>query len=116
MNLRSAVVGVVSLVVLSLVGAAMVIGHGGSSPSVHLAGGSAWFPTPHQGSMALLDGGTGARITRIDNAAKPDADFTVEQAGSSGLVVDRDQGTVTKIDGATWEPSRPVHVANGRDD
>ncbi len=114
-RVRGGLVGVVTVVVLALVGGIVFVGRGQASPSLHLGSGAAWFPTLRQGSVALIDGATGGRVTRIDGVAKPNGHYEVEQSGSSALVVDHDTGTVTKIDAATWKLSAPVPVGSPGD-
>ncbi len=116
MNVRSILAGVVTVVVLAFVGGLVFVGRGQASPSLHLESGAAWFPTVRQGSIALIDGATGGRVTRIDGVAKPNGHYDVEQSGSSALIVDRDAGTVSKVDAATWQLGTPVPVGSPGDD
>ncbi len=115
-NVRTVGAWVMTAVLLAGVGGIVLVGRGQASPSLHLGSGAAWFPTLRQGSVALIDGATGGRVTRVDRAAKPNGNFEVEQSGSSALVVDRDAGTVTKVDAATWQLGTPVPVGSPGDD
>ncbi len=115
MSVRNVFAGVVTVVVLALVGGLVFVGRGQASPTLHLGSGAAWFPTTRQGSVALIDGATGGRVTRIDGVARANGHFDVEQSGSSALVVDQDAGTVTKVDAATWQLGTPVAVSAGGD-
>jgi virginiamycin B lyase len=114
-KVRGIVIVGTAMVALATLGVALGRGRGDVTPSLQLGSGSAWFATVHQGSAALLDGGTGSRVAHVDGVAQADADFTVVQSGSSALVVDRDRGTVARIDAATWTLGTPVPIGDPGD-
>jgi sugar lactone lactonase YvrE len=116
MTAKQVAAGVVSVLVLGLVVAAVAFGAGEALPKSQLTSGSAWFPTPSQGSIALIDGSTGTRVARVDNVANAGDAITVEQSGSSALVANPNKGTVSEVDGATWKPGAPLQVSQAGDD
>jgi hypothetical protein len=107
--------GVGSLAVLTMLGVALVAGTGVHNPAVHLAGGSAWFPTASAGAVSLVDGSTADRMAEVSGVGAPNDDLDVAQFGTSALVVDRNRGTVTKVDAASWQASPPVPVSTAGD-
>jgi hypothetical protein len=99
------------MAVLASLGAVVVLGTGASSPAADLGGGSAWFPTVSTGALSLIDGATADRVTSVGGVAAPGADVDVEQTDRAALVLDRDTGTVTRVDDATWTVGAPLPVS-----
>jgi sugar lactone lactonase YvrE len=112
---RKILAGVLTVALLGFVAGAIVVGRGHPSAALDLGSGNAWFATIRQGSVALIDGSTGSRVTRVDQVAAPNGHFEVEQSGSSALVIDQDAGTVARIDAATWTRSTPLTVGSPGD-
>jgi sugar lactone lactonase YvrE len=115
MRVRKVLAGVVTLVVLAFLGGAIVVGRGHPSGAIDLGSGNAWFPTIRTGSVSLIDGSTGRRVTRVDGVAAANGHFDVAQSGSSALVVDQDAGTVTRVDAATWKSGAPLPIGSHGD-
>jgi hypothetical protein len=76
---------------------------------VELASGTAWLPTAANGLATLIDGAAAQVVGAVRvPGARPGADLSVVQAGSSAYVVNQSAGTVSWIDGRTYEVSAPV--------
>src|SRR4051794_3279069 len=113
-RLRSAMAIGTAVIVAAGLAVAAVSSDGLSVGARVLGSGSAWF-AGRSGAVSLLDGATGARITRVRGAfTGPEAE--VEQDGAAALVVDRAAGTVRRVDGATWDLSEPTKVGSPDDD
>lgn len=97
------------LLVLPLVVGA-VWGQGYRPTRVTLAGGVAWLSSPGQELVTLVDGRSELVLGSIRALAGSKVDRVV-QVGSSALLVDNTAGTVTRLDGATYDLSRPVRFA-----
>jgi hypothetical protein len=102
------------VIVASLVGALAVSswGHrGATSSQLDLNPGTAWFADAASGRASLLDGATASRISE-QQVARPGDDIALVESGtqsnSGAYVVDHTTGTVTRMDGATLLPERPV--------
>ena len=107
-RLRSGViVGLSALMTLTICGAALH--HPGQKAlDLQLNGGTAWFSDSSNGYAALFDGATSSRVT--DEAVRQPGDHILvaesdRQSGSGGYVVDQTAGTVTHLDGATFQAS-----------
>jgi hypothetical protein len=108
--LSTAVVAVVAVpLAWSLAGA-----HGLTGAHAELAGGEAWLASPAQGLITLVDGASAQVVgsVRVPGAAAGD-DFTVAQQGSTAYVVDSTAGTVSRVDGGTYETTPPVKFGAG---
>jgi hypothetical protein len=87
----------------------LIADDGGHAEARRLGSGAAWFGSPRTGVVALIDGASSSRITRLPRAiANTETDVVQEQHGA--LLVDRAAGSVRRVDGATWDlsPPRPV--------
>jgi hypothetical protein len=89
----------------------LVLLHAKSWPGsqVALAGGQAWLASPTQGVVTLIDGASEqvVGLLRVPGA-EPGRDLIAVQAGSSAYVVQPATGGVSRLDGRTYEVSRPV--------
>src|SRR4029453_8309201 len=66
----------------------------------------------HVGQLPLIDGGTAEVAARVKVAEVP-ADLAAVQAGTVGYALDRTQGTLRRIDPATFVAAAPVEVIEG---
>ena len=114
---------ILQIVLGSTLSAALVVGAGfafasavGVRPDqVALGSGSAWFGSARSGSVALLDGSSGSRVTRV--AVGPGGHpLVVTQLGSSAVVVDQSAGTAELVDGRTFVASEPRQLARPNPD
>ncbi len=106
-----------------LVAAVMVVQSAPRSElDVHLSDGAVWLPSTAIGGVSLLDGGSGTIAASL-GVADPGDDFAVEQFGSDAVIVNQTDGTVARLDGASWTiatgrvqfgvPGEPLHVVTG---
>ncbi|MEZ5225581.1 MAG: hypothetical protein R2710_02615 [Acidimicrobiales bacterium] len=72
-----------------------------SEVQVRLSDGAVWLPSQVLGGVSLLDGGSGSIATSLGVADNND-DFGVVQWGSDALIVNTSDGTVSRLDGASW--------------
>ncbi len=72
-----------------------------SEIEVRLSDGAVWLPSQVLGGVSLLDGGSGSIATSLGVADNND-DFDVVQWGSDALIVNTTDGTVARLDGASW--------------
>ncbi|ADP78635.1 PKD domain-containing protein [Pseudofrankia inefficax] len=96
------------LAVLVLAGACAVIagnGAGAAARSVSLEDSAAWLLSPTIGETELVDGNTGAVITRVTLGA---GQLAGAQSGADEVVADTGGGTVRRVDGATYRVSAAV--------
>ena len=68
MRARNISAGFSTLIIVALVCATVVVGRGQPTPTISLGSGTAWFPTIKQGSVALFDGSSGGRVTKVDGS------------------------------------------------
>jgi sugar lactone lactonase YvrE len=95
-------VGLVAAVVIG------TVGHKGRpSSKVTLSTGSAWFPSPDAGSVALIDGTTVTRVAEV-SVFRPGNDIQAVQAGSSAYVLDHTTGEAVQVDGSSLTAGSPV--------
>ena len=106
---------VVSVVVVGALVAAVTVsslGHGGTASSqLDLSGGTAWFADSAAGTVSLLDGATGSRVGVQVVARVGDHIQVVQsdsQSGAGAYVIDHSTGNLSRVDGATLVPGRPV--------
>ncbi len=106
-----------------LIAAVMVVQSAPRSElDVHLSDGAVWLPSTAIGGVSLLDGGSGTIAASL-GVADPGDDFAVEQFGSDAVIVNQTDGTVARLDGASWTiatgrvqfgvPGEPLHVVTG---
>ncbi len=99
-------------VVVSLLGVAVAQGQADPPAELDLRGGGAWVASSTVGQLTLIDGGTAEVAARVKVAEIP-ADLAAVQAGTVGYALDRTQGTVRRIDPATFVAAAPVEVIEG---
>jgi PKD repeat protein len=95
-------VGLVLAVVAGTVG-----NRGRPSGRVSLSTGSAWFPSPDVGQVALIDGTTVTRVVQVPVFPAGDKIEAV-QAGSSAYVVDNTRSQAVQVDGSSLMAGPPV--------
>jgi Divergent InlB B-repeat domain len=111
---RAVVPGVAAVVALPL----LLVAHSGYvGAHTELTSGAAWLASPSQGILTLIDGAAGEVVgsVRVPGAVAGGALTSVQQ-GSSAYAVQPDQGTVSRVDGATYAVSRPVQFGAGGGD
>jgi PKD repeat protein len=86
------------------------------APRVRLHAGAAWVASEQTGQLTLLDGAS-AEVAAQVLVGRPGNDLYAAQQGTTGYAINRVQGAVVRIDGATLETSRqqsPVAEADGQ--
>ena len=99
-------------VVVSLLGVAVAQGQADPPAELDLRGGGAWVASSTVGQLTLIDGGTAEVAARVQVAETP-ADLGAVQAGMVGYALDRAQGTMRRVDPATFVAAAPVEVIEG---
>ena len=105
----------VSLALVAGVGFGVAAGVGIKADRVALGSGSAWFGSDRSGVVALLDGSSGSRVTKV-SVADAAHHLVVTQLGSSSVVVDQTAGTARLVDGRTFVASAPRVLSPKGDD
>ncbi len=92
---------------------------------LQLSDGAVWLSSTELGGVSLLDGGSGTIVASL-GVANPGDDFSVEQWGSDAIIVNRTDGTVSRLDGAVWniatgrvqfgDAGQPLDVVTGDED
>jgi hypothetical protein len=94
------------------------VGAGGlSGQRLELGSGSAWLWSSEFGAATLVDGSSEQRAAYVLFDVQGDAtSSSVMQSGHDAYVVDSSEGTVTRLDGATYETALPADLgtAGGR--
>ena len=115
---RSQVLGLGSVIMSVGLIAAIVVGtfgkKGVASSEVTLSTGSAWFPSPDVGTVALIDGTTVTRVTQVA-VFPPTQSLDTVQAGSGAYVLDRTTGEAVRVDGASLTAASPVSLGTPDD-
>jgi hypothetical protein len=76
---------------------------------VDLTGGGAWLASPAQGLVTLIDGASEQVVGSVRApGAQAGDDLSVVQAGSSAYVLNATRGTVSRVDGGTYQVSAPI--------
>lgn len=90
------------LTVAALVAAGLVWGRdGGYEPTrFDVTPSSAWLPSYKVGQVALVDGATSDTLAKVD-VVEGAARMSVVQSGSTAFVLNRETGTLTRVDGGT---------------
>ncbi len=88
--------------------------HGRPSSKVSLSTGSAWFPSPDAGSVALIDGTTVTRVAEVP-VFRPGDSIEAVQAGSGAYVLDHTRGQAVPVDGASLTAAPPVVLSGPGD-
>ena len=99
--------GMLAMGLVVAVVAGTVGNRGRSSDQVSLSTGSAWFPSPDVGSVALIDGTTVTRVAQVP-VFHPGDDLEAVQSGSSAYVVDHTRGQAVPVDGSSLTARPPV--------
>jgi PKD repeat protein len=109
--------GGVALLVVAVVAVPLVFGIRGGYPASQprLLSGAAWLASAQSGQLTLLDGASAEVAAQVSVAPKGD-ELDVVQHGSTAYAVDRTTGSIRRVDGATFEPSRPVIPLPGAGD
>ncbi|OLF10370.1 hypothetical protein BU204_31700 [Actinophytocola xanthii] len=76
-------------------------------PTVRLHPGLAWVASNEVGQLTLLDGVSAEAVAGVP-AGRRGMDLQATQQGATGYALDRDRGSVVRVDGATLTPSRPM--------
>ncbi len=95
-----------------------------SEVRVRLSDGAVWLASVPLGGVSLLDGGSGSIATSLQVADNND-DLEIVQWASDAIIVNRSDGTVSRLDGAAWEiqtgrvafgnPGEALSVVTGHD-
>jgi hypothetical protein len=103
------------LAVLAAGGVAVLLSGSAGVPvqRVPLAGGGAWLASPGRGLLTLLDGASGSVVGSVRVPRPVGTGFAAVQAGSSAYLVGTATGTVSRVDGATYEVGTPVRFGAG---
>ena len=108
--LRTLLVVLLAAAVAVPVALAAVRGTGYSTARVSLAGGVAWLSSPGQSLLTLVDGPSELVLGSVRVGSGTVVDRVV-QVGGSALLLDTAAGTVTRVDGATYDVAAPVRFA-----
>jgi uncharacterized repeat protein (TIGR02543 family) len=85
---------------------------GMSAQAVELGTGSVWVTSNGPGQMALLDGASAQVAVRLRVAQDGD-DVLAVQGRNAGYAVNRTNGTVRRVDTATWHTGPPTVLIDG---
>src|SRR6478735_9241458 len=85
---------------------------GMSAQAVELGTGSVWVTSNGPGQMALLDGASAQVAVRLRVAQDGD-DVLAVQGRNAGYAVNRTNGTVRRVDTATWHTGPPTILIDG---
>ncbi len=103
--------------VLAVVAGLLVAGMNGGYPATRprLSSGAAWLASTQVGQVTLLDGSSGEVAAQVPVASRGDR-IEVTQQGGTAYVVNHGTGAVRRVDGATFEVTRPtVPIPDARD-
>ncbi|HLL68186.1 MAG TPA: PQQ-binding-like beta-propeller repeat protein [Micromonosporaceae bacterium] len=105
------------IAIVTAFGVTIVAGASRGYPTVrpHLLSGSAWLPSAHVGQLTLLDGST-AQVGAQVQVASPGTVVDVVQHGSAAYAVDRQAGSIRRVDGGTFRvgpAATPIPGAGG---
>ncbi|TML23644.1 MAG: hypothetical protein E6G35_13905 [Actinobacteria bacterium] len=106
--------GLTGLAVVVLAAGVVVAGAHGGYPTErpHLLSGSAWLASSGVGELTLLDGSS-AEVAAQVRVADPGDRLGVVQQSATAYAVDGTDGTVRRIDGATFQVSPPATPVPG---
>jgi Divergent InlB B-repeat domain len=101
-----------ALLIAALAVVVVLAGAGGavSGNKVELLDGAAWLPSAI-GQVVLVSGASAKPIAALGVGSNGD-DLSVVQAGTTGYVVDRTAGHVTRVDGGTFDSSTPISFSS----
>jgi hypothetical protein len=99
----------VAAAVLVLGVGAVLAGAGGGYPASRprLLSGAAWLASSQAGQLTLLDGSS-AEVAASVQVATPGDQLGVVQQAATAYAVDDTDGTIRRVDGATFDVSAPV--------
>ena len=100
------------LVVCSVLGGLVARGDASPPAELDLRGGGAWVASSTVGQLTLIDGGTAEVAARVQ-VAEGTTDLGAVQDGNVGYALDVGQGTVRRVDPATFVAAPPVEVIEG---
>ena len=100
------------LVGCAMVGALVAQGDAAPPAELDLRGGGAWVASSTVGQLTLIDGGTAEVAARVQ-VAEGSTDLGAVQSGTVGYALDLDQGTVRRVDPATFVAAPPVEIIEG---
>jgi hypothetical protein len=116
---RRLVGGLVAAALVVPAAVAAVWGKGYEDTRVSLSSGTAWLASPGQSLVTLVDGPSELVLGSVRTEGRVDR---VVPVGSSALLIDDATGTVTRVDGGTYDLAGPyqfgpgpVSVASGGD-
>ncbi|MEV4311261.1 PKD domain-containing protein [Actinocrispum sp. NPDC049592] len=100
-------IGAVATAVAGFLTAVVVVGsqEAHEAPQLQLHAGSAWLASNKVGQMTLLDGASAEVAARV-NVAPAGSPLAVSQEESNGYAVNRHDGSVIRVDGATQDVTR----------
>jgi Divergent InlB B-repeat domain len=112
LGVRASAAAAAAAVVASVV---VALGHddGLAAHRVLLGGGSVWLASPWQGVVTLVDGAAEQVVGSVRVPAGTGADFAVVPDGSSAYLVGAKTGTVSRVDGGTYDVTGPVDFGGG---
>ncbi|MCE7003733.1 PKD domain-containing protein [Kibdelosporangium philippinense] len=103
-----AAIGATVIVAASLAVGGMDRAH--EAPRVRLHGGSAWLASSKTGQLTLLDGASAEVAARVE-VAPPGTPIQAAQQGPTGYSLNKSDGSVVRVDGATQFPSAPAKLS-----
>jgi hypothetical protein len=107
---RRLVVGLVAVALVVPAAVAAVWGRGYEDTRVSLSSGTAWLASPDQLLVTLVDGPSELVLGSVRTNGQVDR---VVQLGSSALLLDDTTGTVTRVDGGTYDLAGPYQFGSG---
>jgi hypothetical protein len=108
--LRRVLAGAAAAVVAVPVAMAAVWGSGYEDTRVSLSSGTAWLASPGQSLVTLVDGPSELVLGSVRTGGRVDR---VVPVGSSALLLDDATGTVTRVDGGTYDLAGPFEFGAG---
>src|SRR2546430_3728295 len=101
--------GLAGLGTLTVVGGLLAVGVHGGYPATRpqLLSGSAWLASAQVGQVTLLDGSSAEVAAQVQVAAGGDR-LDVVQQSATAYAVNRSNGTIRRIDGATFDVTPPA--------
>src|SRR6478609_9208057 len=103
---RAMVVALAGLLCGLGVSVALVPGY--APASVQVFASRAWLTSPVVGQIALVDGSVAEVAARID-LHRAGHDLLVAQSAAHAIVADRSDGSLQRVNGATFEVSEPTY-------
>ncbi|MFN8075913.1 MAG: PKD domain-containing protein [Kineosporiaceae bacterium] len=91
-----------TVVALGVTGFALTRADGFEPTRYDVTPSSAWLPSFKVGQVALVDGATSDTLAKVD-VVRGAARMAVVQSGSTAFVLNRETGTLTRVDGGTLD-------------